>query len=103
MKILYNQNIQVEPEFKNRKKTIKHIVANTIQFSDDTPTYVLQNNITLDELKNIYRNYKSYKLLNKIIEQERIKHINHACNYCQYCTNYDDYINKKLTNSISES
>ena len=103
MKILYNQNIQVEPNFKNRKKTAEHMIANTIQFSKDTPTYVIENNITLEKLKNIYRDYKSYKLINKIIEEERIKHINHSCNYCEYCTNNDEYIIKKLTNSISES
>ncbi len=42
MQILYNQDIQVMPDPQSRSKKVIHIIANTIQFSKDTPVYVVE-------------------------------------------------------------
>jgi len=103
MQILYNQDIQVMPDPQSRSKKVIHIIANTIQFSKDTPVYVVEKNLTLKKLRssvtNLYKKYLLEKRLNEIMETERKKYSNHACNYCDYCTfnvNYINYIKKKF-------
>ena len=96
VKILYNQHIQVEPDPRTGSKAVNHIAANTIQFSKDTQTYVIENNITLKELKNLYKKYLVEKRINKIMETAQKKYSNHACNYCEYCTNNVNYLLKKF-------
>ena len=68
MEILYNQHIQVEPDPRTRSKKVNHIIANTIQFSKDTATYVIKNNITLKEFKNLYKKYLVEKKIIKFLK-----------------------------------
>lgn len=103
MQILYNQDIQIMPDPKSRSKKVIHIIANTIQFSKDSPVYVIKKNLTSKQLRssvtNLYKKYLVEKRINKIMEEERKKYSNHVCNYCDHCTfnvNYINYIKKKF-------
>ena len=104
MEILYNQPIQMESDpNKSRRLKVTHIIAHTIQFSKDTPVYVIKRNLTSKKLrplvKKLYIKHLLEKRLNKIMETERKKYSNHACNYCDHCTfnvNYINYIKKKF-------
>jgi len=74
MQILYNQDIQVMPDPQSRSKKVIHIIANTIQFSKDTPVYVVEKNLTLkncDLLLQIYIKISFRKRLNEIMETEQ--------------------------------
>ena len=68
MKILYNQPIQIAPDYRSVSKKVTHIIANTIQFSKDTPVYVMENNITLKQIKNLIKKFLLEKKINKIIK-----------------------------------
>jgi len=101
MEISNKHYIQVEPNPKNKRKTVTRIFARTIKFSKNSPTYVIEDNISYEKFINIYKNYLINKRLNTIIETARKKYSNHACNYCEYCTNRHNYLLKKLQNSVS--
>ena len=96
MEILYNQPIQVEPDPRTRSKKVTHIIANTIQFSKDTPVYVMENNITLKQMKNLIKKFLLEKKINKIIKTAKKKYSNHGCTGCEYCGNEVNYYLKKL-------
>ena len=70
MKKLYNQPIQVAPDYRSVSKKVTHIIANTIQFSKDTPVYVMENNIT--KLKARYGDkFSEEKAENRDLDTER--------------------------------
>ena len=96
MKILYNQPIQIAPDYRSVSKKVTHIIANTIQFSKDTPVYVMENNITLKQMKNLIKKFLLEKKINKIIKTAKKKYSNHVCTGCEYCGNEVNYYLKKL-------
>jgi len=96
VKISNRHYIQVEPNPKDKRRRITRIFARTIKFSKKSPEYVIENNISYEELKNIYKDYLLDKRFNKIMETARKKYSNHACNYCEYCTDSLNYVLKKF-------
>ena len=96
IKISNRHYIQVEPNPKDKRRRITRIFARTIKFSKKSPEYVIENNVSYEELKNIYKNYLLNKKMDEIVETERKKYSNHACTYCEYCTNRVNYLLNKF-------
>ena len=90
-------SIQVELEPKNKRIRRARIFARTIKFSEKSPEYVIEDNISYEKFKNIYKDYLIYKKSSEIVEKERKKYSNHVCTDCDYCTDRDNYLSKKIT------